>query len=434
MHVLVCDDDTATRFVIHRLLVQKLNCTVSECGDGVEALQRLATGDVDLLILDITMPTLDGLDVLEAIRCSPQLGSLPVIMLSQERREEVVVKLIKLGILGYVVKPPRAEALTTLVERARHVICRQGPTAGLVGAREIRLDHDTPALLVDGSAEFRSFFAAQSEPYGRIITADSGLDALASFKHAPTGLVFVGDELGVVGAELLIRKLHAMRADRPLRIVGVRHTNSSEPTSPGFDDVMPRSLVPAVHRAELRRFVRVTGPLDAASPVIGDLSDALTSAATQVFGTMLDSEIQVTTTESCESELCATVEITVQHFLVRVDLHLALQDGRVFAARMRSSEPDTVSDEDITSSVAELANLLAGRFHAGLDARSIESVCAPPRVNRHESTQVDEPPEGHGVRLQFTATAAHVAFTLLARVERRAQEARGVDRASADAA
>ena len=42
MHVLVCDDDKTTRFVIRRLLVQRLACQVTECGDGVEALERLA--------------------------------------------------------------------------------------------------------------------------------------------------------------------------------------------------------------------------------------------------------------------------------------------------------------------------------------------------------------------------------------------------------
>src|SRR6185503_9765040 len=162
MHVLVCDDDKPTRFVIHRLLTQRLGCTVTECGDGVEALERLgANADVDLVILDINMPTLDGVDVVEAIRRTPQLAHLPVIMLSHERREEIVVKLIHLGILGYVAKPPTAEALLGLVEKVRRAKATESQKA------DIRLDAETPALVADGDAEYRRFFAEQAEAFGK---------------------------------------------------------------------------------------------------------------------------------------------------------------------------------------------------------------------------------------------------------------------------
>ncbi|HLG58661.1 MAG TPA: response regulator [Vicinamibacterales bacterium] len=417
MHVLVCDDDSGTRFVIHRLLVQKLGCTVSECGDGVEALTRLAVGDIDLLILDITMPTLDGIDVLTAIRESPPMAHLPVIMLSGERREEVIRKLIELGILGYVIKPPRAEPLIALVARARRTLEARNPPAGRVSGGEIRLDQDTPALLVDGNAQYRSFFAAHVEPYGRTTLAHSGLDALAFFKRTPTRIVFIGDELGVVGAELLIRKLHEMRADQPLRIIGVRDADASQKPVTGIDDAMERTLVPATHLAELRRFVRVMGPLETASPIVGDLSDALTSASGQVFGMMLDSAIVPAAEAIGDFELCATVDIAVQQrFVVGVDLHLALRDARVIVARMRSSEPETVSDADITASVSELVTLLAGRLRAGLDGRGIESTCSAPQVSRHDPAPAEAPPEGHGVHLQLTASGAGASWALHARV------------------
>jgi two-component system chemotaxis response regulator CheY len=413
MHVLVCDDDSATRFVIHRLLVQKLGCTVTECGDGVEALTRLAVGDIDLIILDITMPTLDGIEVLTAIRQSPPMADLPVIMLSGERREEVIRKLIELGILGYVIKPPRAEPLIALVARARRTL----EARGRVGAGEIRLDQNTSALLVDGNAQYRSFFAAHVEPYGRTTLAHSGLDALAFFKRTPTRIVFIGEELGVVGAELLIRKLHEMRTDRPLRIIGVRDADPSQKPVTGIDDVMERTLVPATHLAELRRFVRVTGPLETASPIVGDLSEALTSASGQVFGMMLDSAIVPAADAIGDFELCATVDVVVQErFVVGVDLHLALRDARVIVARMRSSEPDTVSDADITTSVSELVTLLAGRLRAGFDGRGIESSCSAPQVSRHDPTPADVPQEGQGVHLQLTASGAGASWALHARV------------------
>jgi CheY-like chemotaxis protein len=105
MHVLVCDDDSGTRFVVRRLLVRTFGCTVTECGDGVEALRLVGAGNVDLLVLDVEMPVMDGVEVLAAIRQSSEYKDLPVLMLSKERRKDVVVRLIKLGVSGYVLKP-----------------------------------------------------------------------------------------------------------------------------------------------------------------------------------------------------------------------------------------------------------------------------------------------------------------------------------------
>src|SRR6266540_2118272 len=105
MHVVACDDDPSTRYVIRRLLLQSTGCQVTECADGVECLKALNKDDVDLLILDIEMPNLGGLEVLETVRRSASHQALPVIVLTAERREQVVSRLLQLGVLGYVLKP-----------------------------------------------------------------------------------------------------------------------------------------------------------------------------------------------------------------------------------------------------------------------------------------------------------------------------------------
>lgn len=82
--------------------------------DGVEAMEYLQRkgkfadrpyGNPTVLLLDIKMPRMDGLDVLNAIRNDPALKLLPVVMLTSSREEQDVLKSYKLGVNAYVVKP-----------------------------------------------------------------------------------------------------------------------------------------------------------------------------------------------------------------------------------------------------------------------------------------------------------------------------------------
>ncbi len=68
MHVLVCDDDNATRFAVKRMLTQHLPCTVSECADGVQALQMIGRERFAFILLDVEMPAMSGIEVLELLR------------------------------------------------------------------------------------------------------------------------------------------------------------------------------------------------------------------------------------------------------------------------------------------------------------------------------------------------------------------------------
>ncbi len=411
MHVLVCDDDKPTRFVIRRLLVQRLGCEVTECGDGIEALDRLASGAaIDLVILDINMPTLDGVDVVEAIRRTPHLAHLPVIMLSHERREEIVVKLIHLGIVGYVTKPPAADSLLTLVERVRRM-----KTAG-AEANDIRLDLETPALFVDGSAEYRKFFVTQAETFGKIVTVESGLSALAAFKRAPVHLVFVGGDLGVVGRELLIRKMREMRVEQRLRIVELREQDDTSTTTPGADDVMPRTLTVSEHRAALRRFVRVNGPIVDLAALTGNLSELVTSATTYVFKTRLDAAAQVADTQELGViDVCATLEVTLRHqYSVRLDFCFAKQDAAQIAALVRPATASALSKDEVTAGLTEILTEVRGRLQTAITVRQVEFECSMPRVRHQEGMEIEVPQDGHGLQLPFTTDGAR--FTLLASV------------------
>jgi len=121
MHALICDDDAGTRLLVRHLVVQKLGWTVAECADGADAIQLLGRNIFDVAILDIEMPGLNGISVVEAIRSSPKLRDLSIVMLTSEHREDIVRRLLGLRVAEYIIKPPNVESTIAKLERVQKV-------------------------------------------------------------------------------------------------------------------------------------------------------------------------------------------------------------------------------------------------------------------------------------------------------------------------
>lgn len=103
--VLVTDDDDTIRAVV-KLMLEREGYEVVEATNGREALQMIEQAPApDIIILDLMLPYVDGLQVLKKIRSHPEWERVPVIMLSANASEHEVVKLLKAGADDYVTKP-----------------------------------------------------------------------------------------------------------------------------------------------------------------------------------------------------------------------------------------------------------------------------------------------------------------------------------------
>jgi two-component system, chemotaxis family, chemotaxis protein CheY len=111
--VLVVDDSAAIRKILQRVLRQTgmaIN-TIHEAGDGEEALKLLQSHKVDLVLSDINMPKMDGLELLAALKKSPERANVPVVMITTEGGETKVAEAVRLGAAGYVRKPFTADQI-----------------------------------------------------------------------------------------------------------------------------------------------------------------------------------------------------------------------------------------------------------------------------------------------------------------------------------
>jgi two-component system chemotaxis response regulator CheY len=107
------DDSAAIRKILQRVLGQAEIPvgTVYEAGDGTAALEILKTQQVGLVLSDINMPNMDGLQLLSQIKANDQWRKLPVIMITTEGAAAKVQEAVALGATGYVRKPFTAEQI-----------------------------------------------------------------------------------------------------------------------------------------------------------------------------------------------------------------------------------------------------------------------------------------------------------------------------------
>jgi two-component system, chemotaxis family, chemotaxis protein CheY len=115
--ILVIDDSPSIRQQIAQALVPA-GYVVVEAADGVDAIETLArTGDVWLVISDINMPRMNGLDLLERLKGDDRHRDLPVVMLTSEGQPAMIDRARKAGASGWIVKPFKPELLLAAVRR-----------------------------------------------------------------------------------------------------------------------------------------------------------------------------------------------------------------------------------------------------------------------------------------------------------------------------
>ncbi len=113
LDVLIVDDSAAIRKILHRVLRQAdipLG-EVYEASNGAEALASLERNSVNLVLTDINMPEMDGLELLRRLRDSEAWKSLPVVVITTEGGKAGVLEAAKLGAAGYVKKPFTADQI-----------------------------------------------------------------------------------------------------------------------------------------------------------------------------------------------------------------------------------------------------------------------------------------------------------------------------------
>ncbi|MGE3842475.1 MAG: response regulator [Vicinamibacterales bacterium] len=249
LNALIADSDPQSRFMLRRVLVGEWGLGIFESDTGMATLEQLAANAFRLLFLDVELPVLSGTQVLELIRTKPDTAAVPVVMTGRHVSESSLKRLLELDISDYLLKPLQPERLvnrlTAVVNRALgHPKPDRAPSWPSIDLSEQN------ALVVDGHVDYRTALVAALSTTVPAVGVSSGTDAIRAVGFQPPGLVFIGDDVGLLSSQMLCRKLLSLPASHAAYMVSVLRegpTGELDRTS-GFHAAMPRHEEPAALR------------------------------------------------------------------------------------------------------------------------------------------------------------------------------------------
>lgn len=147
--ILTIDDSKTVRIIVRKAF-KPYDVEILEAGNGVEGLAVAGKELPDLILLDITMPVMDGVETLTRLKADPHLKGIPVMMLTAEGGKEHVLKIARIGVRDYIVKPFKEDVL---LEKAGRIVELKPLADGPGKARtvfdpaEILVIDDKPAII-----------------------------------------------------------------------------------------------------------------------------------------------------------------------------------------------------------------------------------------------------------------------------------------------
>jgi len=141
--ILTVDDSKTIRMIVAKAF-RPYECEVLEASNGVEGLAVASKEKPNVIILDVTMPVMDGPEMLAKLKSNPDLRSIPVVMLTAEAGKENVLRIAKMGVRDYLVKPFKEELI---VERVGRIV--ELKPRGDSAQKHRRIDEEIKVLVVD---------------------------------------------------------------------------------------------------------------------------------------------------------------------------------------------------------------------------------------------------------------------------------------------
>ena len=215
--VLVVEDEPDIRgLIVHHLTQDGFRCRTA--GDGAEALAQLRAGPPDLIVLDLMLPGMNGLEVTRRLRAEPAWARLPIIMLTAKADEVDRIVGLEMGADDYIVKPFSPKEL---LARVRAVLRRaQPPDDGrALAGGGIMLDEARHRVTVDGAAveltpkEFALLHALMAST-GRVLSREFLLNRVWGYARA--------DEVESRTVDVHVRRLRAKLGDAGRHIATVK--------------------------------------------------------------------------------------------------------------------------------------------------------------------------------------------------------------------
>jgi DNA-binding response OmpR family regulator len=259
--ILTVDDSRAVRTIVGKQ-VKELGFDVLEAEDGVQGLQVLSESTVDLVLLDVTMPNMDGPTMLQKMREGG--NKTPVIMLTSESKRTIVAGAMKQGISDYILKPFKPEELRnkvlsvlqgepgvdsivqeappapTAAETAATVAPSSAPAAAPAGGRFCDV------LVVDDMENVHKKLRSMLPAHVSMNAFTSAAQALSACREKVFKVVLVDTEIPDVNSTVLAQQVRVLQPHAAILALSLRTANDAagEVKDQGFDSVLFKPFRP----------------------------------------------------------------------------------------------------------------------------------------------------------------------------------------------
>jgi CheY-like chemotaxis protein len=367
LKVLLADDDLNIRRIVSQVLTKDFRVEVREVDDGLGALEILREEEFDLVILDIHMRIVNGIETLEAIRRIDGLRALPVLMISGAAYQQQVQQLAALDVAGIIAKPfttsilrDRLAPLLTLIEANRSARARLAPQPRLA------LDANSRLFIVGPDSTFRQFLHTQLSAASEVTTFAFAEHALRdAVSRAPQAIIVTGEDT-LFPRALFAQKLHRVASARPHLFLCELPGAGTSPDEQWFDGRLDKVCTPARLYDALRPLVTEATMaallMHPASPAMGHVMDVATAALEATLGTPTThhdilSPDYLSDTRTVE----AYAEVSAPGLVARLDVFVSHSYALHYASRTTGgTNTDALGDAILSEAIAAFAETLAG--------------------------------------------------------------------------
>ncbi len=354
--VIAVNDRFTQQFLKRQLAKQSQRVDFAYADDGAQALEMLSTQHSDLLFLDLDLPILSGLELLELLRSDPAHETLQTFVITSIGLEETVKQAIALGVTDYILRPYQSAAIESRMAQA------------LERARSSRVtvqaQHSTPCVVVaDSDPNFCDTMQTALAGDFTVLTASTAGRLLSAVLREHPSCVFLDPTLKGINLKVLLPTIANVRAETAVYFLTDEPGPSGDVTPP-VRGYLQRSFVPDALLKSVRALLASEHSFATdSSGWLRTVKPQIASAVKQTFGIMTGREIQELQEQVPPEGLAARLTLTEPDTssALWVEVVAGKDLCRDLAASMLGTAAEDVESADVENVLGELVNVVAGR-------------------------------------------------------------------------
>lgn len=214
---MIIEDDEAARTLIKIILKKNFACTILEAENGETALSILKSEIPNIILLDISMPVMDGTELLGLLRSNPLFKTVPVVIITAMSDKELVGSLLSKGICDYLLKPIDVSETVKRINRIIARILEQKDAAYV--AEYNKRNYGLPGLLlVENDNKAKEQFHKLLGDKFIIYDVKNGTEALSAFEKFSPRYIVVCDKIGLLDKKIITQKIREKTTEKEASI------------------------------------------------------------------------------------------------------------------------------------------------------------------------------------------------------------------------